>query len=179
MKRTSFLGVSSKRSCRSSWNHSTSAFSVLYWSGHRLGLPWYWMVCLGNEQWSLCRFWDCIQVLHFGLFYCPWIAISFSKRDFPGGSDGKVSVYNAGDPGQSLDQEDVLEKEMATHSSNLAWKIQWTEEPGRLHSLGLQKVRHDCVTSLSLFTFTFSKMEIGCFHLQRIDFNEKEHFIWL
>ena len=45
------------------------------------------------------------------------------------------------------------EKEMATHSSNLAWKIQWTEEPGRLHSLGLQKVRHDCVTSLSLFTF--------------------------
>ena len=33
-----------------------------------LGLPWYWMVCLGNEQRSFCRFWDCIQVLHFGLF---------------------------------------------------------------------------------------------------------------
>ena len=31
-----------------------------YWSGHRLGLPWYWMVCLGNEQRSFCHFWDCI-----------------------------------------------------------------------------------------------------------------------
>ena len=46
MKKTSFLGVSSKRSCRSSKNHSASA----YWLEHRLGLPWYWMVCLGNEQ---------------------------------------------------------------------------------------------------------------------------------
>ena len=35
-----------------------------YWSGHRLGLLWYWMVCLGNEQRSLCHFWDCFQVLH-------------------------------------------------------------------------------------------------------------------
>ena len=36
-----------------------------YWSGHRLGLLWYWMVFLGNEQRSFCHFWDCIQVLHF------------------------------------------------------------------------------------------------------------------
>ena len=52
-----------------------------------------------------------------------WVAISFSKRDFPGGSDGKVSVYNAGDPGQSLGWEDPLEGGMATHSSILAWRI--------------------------------------------------------
>ena len=44
---------------------------------------------------------------------------------------------------QSLGQEDVLEKEMATHSSTLAWKIPWTEEPGRLQSLGSQRVGHD------------------------------------
>ena len=44
---------------------------------------------------------------------------------------------------QSLGQEDPLEKEMATHSSVLAWKIPWTEEPGRLQSMGLQRVRHD------------------------------------
>jgi len=44
---------------------------------------------------------------------------------------------------QSLDWEDLLEKEMATHSSILAWKIPWTEEPGRLHSMGSKKVRHD------------------------------------
>ena len=40
---------------------------------------------------------------------------------------------------QSLGQEDALEKEMATHSSILAWEIPWTEEPGRLQSVGLQE----------------------------------------
>ena len=44
---------------------------------------------------------------------------------------------------QSLDQEDPLEKEMATHSSTLAGKIPWTEEPGRLQSTGSQRVGHD------------------------------------
>ena len=58
--------------------------------------------------------------------------------DFPGGSDGKVSAYNAGDRVQSLGREDTLEKETATHSSILAWKIPWTEEPGRLQFTGSQ-----------------------------------------
>ena len=49
---------------------------------------------------------------------------------------------------QSLGREDPLEKEMATHSSTIAWKIPWTEEPDRLHSMGSQRVGHD-------FTFTF------------------------
>ena len=44
---------------------------------------------------------------------------------------------------QSLVQEDILEKKMATHSSILAWKISWTEELGRLQSMGLQRVRCD------------------------------------
>ena len=44
---------------------------------------------------------------------------------------------------QSLGWEDLLEKEMATHSSTLAWKIQWMEEPVRLQSMGSQRVRHD------------------------------------
>ena len=43
----------------------------------------------------------------------------------------------------SLGWEDPLEKEMATHSSTLAWRIPWTEELGRLQSMGLQGVRHD------------------------------------
>ena len=43
----------------------------------------------------------------------------------------------------SLDWEDPLEKEMAAHSSILAWKIPWTEEPGRLLSMGSQRVGHD------------------------------------
>ena len=45
--------------------------------------------------------------------------------------------------GRSLVQEDPLEKEMATHSRTLAWKIPWMEEPGRLQSMGLQRVGHD------------------------------------
>ena len=44
---------------------------------------------------------------------------------------------------RSLGHEDLLEKEMAPHSSILAWKIPWTEEPGRLQSMGSQRVRHD------------------------------------
>ena len=44
---------------------------------------------------------------------------------------------------RSLGQEDPLEKEMATHSSILAWKIPWTEEPGALQSMGSQRVGHD------------------------------------
>ena len=45
--------------------------------------------------------------------------------------------------GSILGQEGPLEEGMATHSSILAWRIPWTEEPGRLHSIGLQRVRHD------------------------------------
>ena len=44
---------------------------------------------------------------------------------------------------RSLGREDTLEKEMATHSSTLAWKVPWTEEPGRLQSRGLPRVGHD------------------------------------
>ena len=47
----------------------------------------------------------------------------------------------------SLDQEDPLEKEMAIHSSILAWRIPWTEKPSRLQSMGSQRVRHDWATS--------------------------------
>ena len=111
---------------------------------------------------------------------------------FPGGSDGKASACNVGDPGsipglgrspgegndyptsvfwpgefhgltktslvaqmvkrlsimwetrvRSLGWEDPLEKEMAIHYNTIAWKIPWTEEPGRLQSMGSQRIRHD------------------------------------
>ena len=62
---------------------------------------------------------------------------------------------NAGDARDvGLGQEDALEEGMATHSSILVWRIPWTEEPGRLQSMGSLGVGHDRVTSLSLFTFT-------------------------
>ena len=54
---------------------------------------------------------------------------------------------------QFLSHEDPLEKEMATHSSILAWRIPWTEEPGRIQPLGSQRVRHDLVTNTFHFHF--------------------------
>ena len=57
---------------------------------------------------------------------------------------------------QSLGWEEPLEKEMAAHSSTLAWKIPWMEEPGRLQSMGSQKVLHDWATSLSRLSRVFS-----------------------
>ena len=62
------------------------------------------------------------------LFIIPW--------GFPGGSDGKVSATVQEIRVQPLGREDLLEKEMATHSSILAWKIPWMEEAGRLQSMG-------------------------------------------
>ena len=53
----------------------------------------------------------------------------------------------------SLGREDSLEKEMVTHSSTLAWKIPWTEEPGSLQSMGSQRVGHNWASSLSFFLF--------------------------
>ena len=67
----------------------------------------------------------------------------------------KASVYNVGDPGSIPGlRRSPEEKEMAIHSRTIAWKIPWTEEPVRLQSMGSQRVRHDWVTSLSLFHFT-------------------------
>ena len=78
-------------------------------------------------------------------------------RGFPGVASGKNPTANAENKrhgcslwaqvykgtSQALGQEDPLEEAMSTHSSILAWKITWTEEPGRLQSIRLQQVRHD------------------------------------
>ena len=59
---------------------------------------------------------------------------------FPGCSDGKESTCSAGDQGSIPESRRSLEKGMATHSSIVAWRIPWTEEPGRLQSMGSQRV---------------------------------------
>ena len=61
-----------------------------------------------------------------GLMMMININIYTLTRGFPGGSDGKASACNAGEPGSIPGWEDPLEEEMATHSSTLAWKIPWT-----------------------------------------------------
>ena len=60
-----------------------------------------------------------------------------------GGSEVKASACSAGDPSSIPGSGRSLEKEMATHSRILAWRIPWTEEPGGLQATGLQRVRHD------------------------------------
>ena len=57
-----------------------------------------------------------------------------------------VSACNAGDPGSIPRSGRFLEKEMANHSCILAWEIPWTEEPGGLQSMGLQRVGHNLAT---------------------------------
>ena len=66
---------------------------------------------------------------------------------------------------QFLSQEDILEMEMATHFSIFAWRIPWTEEPGGLQSMGLQRVGHDWVTNTHTHTHTHTHTEFLCFYL--------------
>ena len=58
-------------------------FNFSFWSGHRLGLLWSWMVCLGNQQRLFCHFWDCIQVLNFRPFCWVWWLLHFFKGFLP------------------------------------------------------------------------------------------------
>ena len=77
-------------------------------------------------------------VIHYiNTYACTWPIY------FPAGSDSKASVHNAGDLGSSPGLGRSLEKEMAIYSSTTAWKIPWTEETGRLQSMGSLRVRHD------------------------------------
>ena len=88
-----------------------------------------------------------ILIIHIMTIYQKWAST---------GSESKASACNEGDPGSVLESEDLLEKEMATRSSTLAWKIPWTEEPGGLQSMGSQRVVHDWATSLaSLLKISF------------------------
>ena len=82
---------------------------------------------------------------------------SLSMKEFARGSDDKASGTSQETQVRSLGWEDPLEKEMAHHSSTLAWKIPWTEEHGRLHTVyGVSKSR----TWLSDFTFIFKERNV-------------------
>ena len=69
--------------------------------------------------------------------------LELTRKGFSDGSDGKESAYNAENLGLTPGSGGPLEKGMATHSSILAWRIPWTEEPGGPQSTGSQTVGHD------------------------------------
>ena len=84
-----------------------------------------------------------IYLTKFNFHYLNIIKVIYQKSiyekltsylGFPGGSDGKGPACNARDPNSIPGLEDLLDKGMATHTSNLAWRIPWTEEPGKLES---------------------------------------------
>ena len=81
------------------------------------------------------------------IFYC---------MGFPRGSVVKNPPASAGDVVRSLVWEDPLEEEMAPYSSILAWETPWTEEPGGLQSMGLQRIRYDLATEQQQFYCTSS-----------------------
>ena len=76
-------------------------------------------------------------------------SIDSDSFQYHGGSEVKASACNAGDLSSTPGSGRSLEKEMATHSSILAWRIPWMEEPGGLQSMGLQRVGHDRGTLLT------------------------------
>ena len=110
-------------------------------SFHKYFLTVYHLWALGTQQWIsvfvnllLLEDGELLKVIPFNR------KAFFFLRKGSFGSD-KESACNADDPGSI--PEDPLEKGMATHSSNLAWRIPWTGEPGGLQSLGSQRVGHD------------------------------------
>ena len=89
---------------------------------------------------------------HVRLFSTPWTA----AHQAPPSMGFSRQEYWSGVPSPSLNIRTIssqMEKAMASHSSTFAWRIPWTEEPGRLQSMGSLRVEHDWATSLSLFTF--------------------------
>ena len=91
---------------------------------------------------------------------------------FPRGSEGKSICPQYGRPGFNPWVRKIpLEKEMATHSSTLAWKIPWTKEPGRLQSMGSQRDGHDWTTSLYLTSdiiFNFCDLYALIWYMSRL-----------
>ena len=91
---------------------------------------------------------------------------------FPGGSDGKVSACNAGDPGLIPGSGRSLGEQMAIYSSTLAWKIPWMEEPDRLQSMGCKELDTSEGISLEGMMLKLKLQYLG--HLmRRIDSLEK------
>ena len=99
-------------------------------------------------------------------------------KDFPGGSDGKASLYNAGDPGHPWVGKIPLEKEMAIHSRTIAWKIPWTEETGKLQSMGLQRVGHNWATSLHILLKRASLVAQTVKHLPAMQETQVQSLGW-
>ena len=121
------------------------------------------MVCLGNEprSWSFCHFWDCTQVLHFGLScWLQGCSISF-KGGFPGGSAGRESACNAGDLGLIPG----LWRSPGEGNGNPTPVFFPGEFHGQRGLVGYSPwgctVRHDWVTNIHIYIYAYSRRDNG------------------
>ena len=134
---------------------------TLSWDKVRL---WDFLFCILCTSYTECLFpfpdWGkfyliCLQyvLIPFLPFFSFWDSFNIARTSLVAQMVKRLSTVRE-TLVQALAWEDPLEKEMAIHSSTIAWKIPWTEEPGRLQSMGLQRVRHDWASSLH-FTSIF------------------------
>ena len=130
-------------------------------------------MCCSTVFWSAYVLMRILLILNFVLYItCPFsltaLRILSLSLVFPGGSVCQESTCNAGDLGLIPGSGSSLEKDMATHSRILAWRISWTEEPGGLQSMGSQRAGHDWATTSSprhLFSVVWLGCAFMCFHV--------------
>ena len=123
-------------------HHSSKASILLCSAFFIVQLSHPYMTTGKTIAWTIWTFVDKVMSLLFNMLsrLVIWASLVAQRlKHLPGMQETWV---------RSLGQEDSLEKEMAPHSSTLAWRIPWREEPGRLQSMGSQRVRHDWATSL-------------------------------
>ena len=101
--------------------------------------------------------------------YSPW-----GRKESDTTEQLHFHFHNVGDLGLLLGREEPLEKEMATHSSTLAWKIPWREDPGRLHFMGSQRVRHYWGSSFTFWSKSDTDVSFLLCSFNEIDTNEHE-----
>ena len=122
---------------------SMSLFSSLHAHGNK------------SSSWSHLSIWSRIksnQTFWLFLFLLWWTRLDYLWL-FPLLPPSAWCLFLSSQSSAFSSQSDLTAEVMAPHSSTLAWKIPWTEEPGGLQSMGSRRVEHDWVTSLSLFTF--------------------------
>ena len=123
------------------------------WDGWMASLTWWTGVWVNSRRWWWTRRPGVLQFMGSQSVGHGWA----TELNWTELIDGKESAYNAGDPGLIPWPGRSPAKGMATHSSVLAWRIWWTEEPGGLQSIGLQRVGHDWETNTFTFQIKFLK----------------------
>ena len=141
--------------------HRTVQLLWHYWSGHTLGLLWYWMVCAGNEQRSFCHFWDCTQVLHSWVRKIPWRRKWQTTPVFlPGESHGQRSLagYSPRGRKESVRHDWVTSLSLPLYVWFSSIPYVWSENFLLIESLDNHRPYFLCFLSLMDHAFVWSNV---------------------